>query len=85
MKILTINVPKSFILAIEKLVGDDKNYPSRSELVRFATRLFLIEEMKIAKQVKDASDKEDLVNIPMMDENSFQDFKTYKIKFPERT
>jgi len=44
MKIVTVNVPESYIEAIKKLIGRDGLYPSRSELIRCAVREFLIKE-----------------------------------------
>ena len=44
MKIVTVNVPETYIDAMEKLIGEDGLYPSRSELIRCATRDFLIKE-----------------------------------------
>jgi len=38
MKIVTVNVPESYIDAINKLIGRDGLYPSRSELIRCAVR-----------------------------------------------
>lgn len=52
MKIVTVNVPESYIEAIEKLVGENGFYPSRSELIREAARQFLIKEIKLAKEMK---------------------------------
>lgn len=47
MKIITINVPQSYIDAIAKLVG--VIYPSRSECIRVALREFLIRELEFAR------------------------------------
>ena len=49
MKIVTINVPESYIDAIAKLTGDGGLYPSRSELIRNAVREFLLKELRLAK------------------------------------
>ncbi len=51
MKIVTINVPESYIEAIDRLTGDRGLYPSRSELIRCAVREFLIKELNLAKNV----------------------------------
>jgi Arc/MetJ-type ribon-helix-helix transcriptional regulator len=40
LKILTVNLPESFIEAMEALVQEV--YPSRSELIRVAVREFLV-------------------------------------------
>ncbi|MFW9773274.1 MAG: ribbon-helix-helix domain-containing protein [Candidatus Heimdallarchaeota archaeon] len=45
MKIVTINLPQEDVEAINKLVGDHKIYPSRSELVRCALKDYLIREL----------------------------------------
>ena len=49
MRIITVNIPESYIRAIKSLTGDGGLYPSRSELVRVAVREFLISELKAAK------------------------------------
>ncbi|HEC92893.1 MAG TPA: ribbon-helix-helix protein, CopG family [Candidatus Atribacteria bacterium] len=51
MKIVTVNVPDSYVDAMEKLVGEDGLYPSRSELIRCAVREFLIKELELAKKL----------------------------------
>jgi Arc/MetJ-type ribon-helix-helix transcriptional regulator len=89
IKICTVNIPETYIEAIERLVGDDKLYPSRSELVRVACRAFLLKELKIARnsgkyekvEVNDFDD-ENFVRIPVANktkEEPQRDFKTYKI------
>jgi Arc/MetJ-type ribon-helix-helix transcriptional regulator len=47
MKIVTCNLPEPFIAAMEKLVTEYGLYPSRSELIRVATREFLIKELQV--------------------------------------
>ncbi len=92
MKIVTVNIPESFIDAIEKLVGKNGLYPSRSELIRCAVREFLIKELKLANNIikykEEEDDMEDLdeknfVRVPIerLNENHepVRDFKTYKI------
>lgn len=49
MKIITVNLPETYIKAIDKLIGDEKCFPSRSELVRVAVREFLIRELDSAQ------------------------------------
>lgn len=50
MRILTVNLPISYLRAIKKLTeGEDALFPSRSELIRVATREFLIKELEAAK------------------------------------
>jgi Arc/MetJ-type ribon-helix-helix transcriptional regulator len=49
MRIITVNLPVSYIKAIAKLTGSDGMYPSRSELIRVAVRSFLIREIESAQ------------------------------------
>jgi len=92
IKIVTVNVPESYLASIEKLVGDHGLYPSRSELIRVAVKDFLIKELKMANNMakyKEVNDKEeelnddDLVRVPVerLDEKDepIREFKTYKI------
>lgn len=91
MKIVTVNIPESFIDAIEKLIGDNGIYPSRSELIRAAVREFLIKELTLANNIIKYKDEynieelseEDYVRVPIerLNENHepVRDFKTYKI------
>lgn len=90
MKIVTVNVPESYIDAIEKLIGEDGLYPSRSELIRCAVREFLLKELKMVKQIakfKDEPiedfDETNFVRVPVdnkKDSNEpVREFKTYKI------
>lgn len=90
MKIVTVNVPESYIDAINKLIGQEGLYPSRSELIRCAVRDFLIKELKLASnmakyneaEIEDFDD-ENFVRVPIegMNEKSepVREFKTYKI------
>ena len=91
MKIVTVNVPDSYIDAIKKLVGENGLYPSRSEAIRCAVRDFLIKELALARTMlrrmkaepKEILDESKFVRIPIdsVDENDepIRDFKTYKI------
>ena len=90
MKIVTVNVPESYIDAINKLIGQEGLYPSRSELIRCAVRDFLIKELKHASnmakyneiEIEDFDDQ-NFVRVPIegVNENSepVREFKTYKI------
>lgn len=49
MKIITVNLPISYLKLIDGLVGETALYPSRSELIRVAVRDFLIRELETAK------------------------------------
>ena len=90
MKIVTVNVPESYIDAINKLIGENGLYPSRSELIRCAVREFLLKELRLAKNLPDYNkseiddyDKEKFVRVPIMDSDDpkrpVTTFKTYKI------
>ena len=90
LKIVTVNVPESYLGSIEKLVGEHGLYPSRSELIRVAVREFLLKELKMAnnmakyKETKvDNFDNKNFVRVPVerLNENDepVRAFKTYKI------
>ena len=89
MKIVTVNVPESYIEAIKRLVGENGLYPSRSELIRCAVREFLLKELRMAKNMVkynepeiDNFDKEHFVRVPVKAKNKeepVREFKTYKI------
>ncbi|MFX0006459.1 MAG: ribbon-helix-helix domain-containing protein [Promethearchaeota archaeon] len=90
MKIVTVNIPESYLDSIEKLVGEDGLYPSRSELIRVAVRDFLLRELKLATNLakyKEADieefDDENFVRVPVEklneDKEPVREFKTYKI------
>lgn len=93
MKIVTINVPQSYIEAMEILTAENGLYPSRSELIRVAVRKFLIRELKKAQKLMklnnlDAEDpaeeldEENFVKVPINknDKNEeVREFKTFKI------
>jgi Arc/MetJ-type ribon-helix-helix transcriptional regulator len=90
MKIVTVNVPESYIGAINKLIGQNGLYPSRSELIRCAVRDFLLKELKMANNMAkyneaeiDDFDDKNFVRIPIESINEksepVREFKTYKI------
>ena len=90
MKIVTVNVPESYIDAINKLIGENGLYPSRSELIRCAVRDFLLKELKMANNMAkykepeiDDFDEENFVRVPIESINErsepVREFKTYKI------
>ena len=90
MKIVTVNVPESYIDAINKLIGENGLYPSRSELIRCAVRDFLLKELKAANNIVRFNndelsdfDEENFVRVPneRLDDNSepVTEFKTWKI------
>ncbi len=93
MKIVTINVPESYIGAINKLIGENGLYPSRSELIRVAVREFLLKELKMAKNMakynqpeeeeEEDINEENFVRVPIEtvneDSEPIREFKSYKI------
>jgi Arc/MetJ-type ribon-helix-helix transcriptional regulator len=88
MKIVTVNVPETYIDAINKLIGENGLYPSRSELIRCAVREFLLKELKMAKNIvkydepeNEDFDEENFVRVPIErgENEPHREFKTYKI------
>ncbi|MHA1987865.1 MAG: CopG family ribbon-helix-helix protein [Promethearchaeota archaeon] len=90
MKIVTVNIPESYLESIERLIGENGLYPSRSELIRVAVREFLIKELRRANEMikfkeieVEKLDDKNFVRVPIekMDENNepVREFKTYKI------
>jgi len=90
LKIVTVNIPESYLESIKRLIGENGLYPSRSELIRVAVREFLIKELRRAnemikyKEVEvEKLDDKNFVRVPIekMDENNepVREFKTYKI------
>ena len=79
MKIVTVNVPQSYVDAIKKLVGQEGIYPSRSELIRVAVREFLLKELKMEEELEkygetmkkenEEFDDENFVRIPIKETN----------------
>jgi len=56
VKIITINLPEKYLDAIQTL-NDLGIYPSRSEAIRIALHDFLINELKMYKDLDDESFK----------------------------
>ena len=56
MRIITVNLPAPYISAMEKLVSEYGLFPSRSELIRVATREFLIKELKVLDKFNEYSE-----------------------------
>ncbi|KKK96129.1 hypothetical protein LCGC14_2665860 [marine sediment metagenome] len=92
MKIVTVNIPESYLESIKRLVGEGGIYPSRSELIRCAVREFLIKELKNANEMlkynevevkEDKFDDKNFVRVPVekLNENNepIREFRTYKI------
>ncbi|TFH28674.1 MAG: ribbon-helix-helix protein, CopG family [Promethearchaeota archaeon] len=94
MRIITVNLPVSYLSAIDSLTGNEGLYPSRSELIRVAVRDFLIRELEAAKSFqkyqqaqvsnkikRQKVDEELFVQVPL-NENSLDgvtEYKTYKL------
>ena len=57
IRIITCNVPESYLRAIEKLTGKTKIYPSRSELIRIAIREWIIKELESAQAFEEFQNK----------------------------
>jgi len=93
LKIITVNIPESYIGAINKLIGPSGIYTGRSELVRVAVRDFLLRELKMAKDMayydraeeeeEEDFDEENFIRVPVekINEKSepIREYKTYKI------
>ena len=95
MKIITVNLPVSYLKAIDSLVGQEGLYPSRSELIRVAVRDFLMRELEAAKsfqnypsatnQIKASTPSTDLdedlfVRVPMeTSKDGVVEYKTYRL------
>jgi Arc/MetJ-type ribon-helix-helix transcriptional regulator len=93
MKIITVNLPVSYLKTIEGLIGDAGLYPSRSELIRVAIREFLMHELETAqvfttlKPTVDSSmkppeiDQSLFVRVPVAHAENLEDiaYKTYRI------
>lgn len=47
MKVITVNLPEPFLVAMRKLIEEYGLYPSRSELVRVAVREFVLHELQV--------------------------------------
>jgi len=74
MKIITVNLPVTYLKMIDGLVGENALYPSRSELVRVAVRDFLIHELESAKSFsnfKTTIQSDPVIQQPDVDPNLF--------------
>ena len=52
MRIITVNLPKPYLEAIDKMTGRQGLFPSRSELIRVAVREWILKEIQAAKKFK---------------------------------
>ena len=50
MRIITVNLPQTYLKAIDALTGRNGLYPSRSELIRVAVRDWLLKEIDDSKR-----------------------------------
>ncbi len=94
LKIITVNLPISYLKAIDSLTGHTGLYPSRSELIRVAIRDFLIHELDSAKSFQQFQqnqftlakqpqkiDENLFVQVPMGEKTieGVTEYKTYKL------
>jgi len=93
LRIITVNLPVTYLKAIDALTGQKGLYPSRSELIRVAVRDFLIHELDAAKSFQKFQNQITLAKQPQkLDENMFvrvpvtegalegvTEYKTYKL------
>jgi Arc/MetJ-type ribon-helix-helix transcriptional regulator len=89
IKIVTVNVPESYLDAIEKLIGDNGLYPSRSELIRVAVREFLLKAVRRAKHLlgeeihpnfySEEDNEKDVVKIPVESESKDGEDMEYRV------
>jgi len=47
LRIITVNLPETYLKAIDRLTGKDGLYPSRSELIRVAVRDWILKETQL--------------------------------------
>ena len=85
MRIITVNLPLSYLKAIDSLTGQKGLYPSRSELIRVAVRDFLLEELNSATDFQKFQQDQKALKfekVQKIDENLFVNVpgdKTYKL------
>ncbi|MCF2138769.1 MAG: ribbon-helix-helix domain-containing protein [Candidatus Lokiarchaeota archaeon] len=91
---MTVNLPVSYLKAIDSLTGQEGLYPSRSELIRVAVRDFLIRELETAKSFQKYQqtqvpnkithkplDENMFVQVPVNENsiNGVTEYKTYRL------
>jgi antitoxin ParD1/3/4 len=93
VKIITVNLPESYLKTIAEMVGETGLYPSRSELIRVALKEFLQREIEAAQQFTQlAEEQSSCKNEPAIDQSLFvrvpvahteniedMEYKTYRI------
>ena len=57
IRIITVNLPETYINALKGLIGNDGFYPSRSELIRVAVREYLIKELGAVEALSEFKQK----------------------------
>ena len=77
MVIVTANVPVDYLQMADKLVGQKGLYTSRSELIRYALREFLLEKLKMLKK----SEQPEYVDMPKEQQDYESEQKQY-IRIP---
>ncbi len=78
MKIVTCNLPEPFIAAMEKLISEFGLYPSRSELIRVATREFLIKELKVLDNFNEYSEQNAEPQVLVLPKRTVPDMRTIR-------
>lgn len=58
VQIITINLPNSYVKALEKLTADLGLFPSRSEAIRTALRQFVDKELEYAEKLEELNNLE---------------------------
>jgi hypothetical protein len=75
MRIITVNLPVSYLKMIDGLVGENALYPSRSELIRVAVKEFLVHELEavetFSNSQKSITQTPEIVVPPTVDPNLF--------------
>lgn len=81
MKVVTINLPETYIDAIARLCGDEyeSQYASRSEFVRLAVRHQLLIDLELMKKF---SHPEKIKDKKMIQDKKIMGIKSVKIKVP---
>ena len=90
LKIITVNLPESYLDYIAILIDKDTGiYPSRSEYIREAVRIKILEDMKMMQYIKDMNSKkidpvehldpEKYVKIPYTNGAGEIEYKTHTI------
>ena len=90
MRIITVQIPKPMLKDVAALVGKKKGsqFPSRSELIRYAVRDFLLVELTSLEYFADTEPQkhkvielpdDSKVMIPIREVDGVVQYKTYKL------